>query len=235
MSPRALGLLVLSLVPLFLVSIFLLRHPMGREPGRAAAPALLAAPTPVSSTTPAPPAPAAEAAASAEAALRQIEEELLLAIRQAAAKPDPKKASEALLDVCLRLAVVDPAAAVALATEFNLDPLAGALFPNLLQQWAGRDLAAALAWAERQPPGALRDQVYARLAFVRGPIDPPDALRLVDLISSETDKDEAALSVLHPWAQKDLAQAMTWVRRLPTGPLRTRALAELESNAFAAR
>jgi hypothetical protein len=160
------------------------------------------------------------------------EDALLRLIADARRETNPAARHERLAAICLHWAAFDPAAAVALAADLKLDPLHGALLPNLSQQWAENDFPSASAWADRLPAGDLRDQVFARLAFIRAQTSPSSAADLVaKKIRPGPEQDEAALSVLHPWARRDLAAALAWVRRLPAGDLRDRALTELEQAA----
>ncbi len=156
------------------------------------------------------------------------EEELLRRIEAARTESDPACRNELLTVICLRWADFDPPAALALALDLKLDPLSGALLPNLAQQWAARDFSAALVWAEGLPEGELRDQVYSRLTYERARKDPVGAARLLAGIRPVgTEREEATLTVVHAWAMRDPAGAHAWVESLPAGSLRERARAEL--------
>jgi hypothetical protein len=156
------------------------------------------------------------------------EETLLALISAAQRETDPAKRHERLVAVCLHWAGFDPPAAIALASELGLDPLDGQLVPNLAQQWAGRDFPAALAWAGRLPAGELRDHVYSRLAYECAQTDPAAATRLLTgMRSTGPDRDEAAITIVHAWALRDIDAARAWADGFPAGPLRERAGAEL--------
>ena len=177
-----------------------------------------------------PPAPAATAAETRLPPAPSVADEdvLLDLLEEARRDPDSARRREKLATICLRWAGFDPPGAIELAADLRLDPLEGALVPNLAQQWAERDITAARDWAARLPQGALRDQVRARLVYVLGQAEPAEALRLAEKISAASEREEAVLSVLHPWARGHPAPALAWVRGLPDGPLRSRALGELE-------
>jgi hypothetical protein len=99
---------------------------------------------------------------------------------------------------------------------------------SLAQQWAIADTPGALAWAGNLPASGERDQFLSRIAFVESQENPVAAASLVvDQISPGSAQDEAAMSVLHQWAGRDLTAAADWVARFPEGPLRTRARNEL--------
>ena len=156
------------------------------------------------------------------------EEALLLQIEAARGEADPVHRAGLLTNICLRWADFDPPAAIALALELKLDPLGGALLPNLAQQWASRDFSAARAWAQNMPAGELRDQVYSRLAYELAHENPPEAARLLaGMRPAGPARDEATIMVVHAWALRDPAGARAWVEVMPPGSLRERARVEL--------
>jgi hypothetical protein len=135
----------------------------------------------------------------------------------------------ALESICYGLAESNPARAVKLATSFRLQDRPRAVLENLVQQWAVADVPSALAWATNQPAGEQRDECMARVALVYSRSVPADAARLVvEQIPPGAVQTESAMMVLHQWATQDLAAAASWVDAFPDGPLRVRAVAELE-------
>ncbi len=139
------------------------------------------------------------------------EEELLQLLAEARKEADASRRREMLAAICLRWAGFDPAAALRLALDLRLDPLEGALLPNLAQQWAARDFSTTLGWAGRLPAGELRDAVYSRLVYERARIDPRAAKDLLaEMRAGETARQEAALTVLHFWADRDPESARAW-------------------------
>jgi hypothetical protein len=157
-------------------------------------------------------------------AARDLEAALAWALEISPTEPR----AEALEAVCFGLAESDPASAVALAATVSLHERPGAILENLIQRWAGADSVAALAWANAQPAGELRDHLVARIAFVRAAKAPAEAARLiVENIPSGAIQAEATMTVIHLWARRDFAATAGWVERFPSGALRERAFDEL--------
>jgi hypothetical protein len=104
------------------------------------------------------------------------------------------------------------------------------LLDNLAQSWAERDESAAYAWATSKPPGENRDRLLQRIAYTQANSDPVSAARLVaEQISPGEIQSEAAISVLHQWAQRDTAAAMAWAQSFSVGDLHDRAIKEVEN------
>jgi len=135
---------------------------------------------------------------------------------------------------CLALAERDPLAAMEMATTNHLQDVDSGLAASLISQWAGQDFDRAYQWTRTQEPGAWRDDMLARLAYVRAQTDPIAAARLVatDMSASPT-RDEAVISVIHQWALRDARGAAFWAQSLPDEILRQRASAEIAGLAAA--
>ena len=133
--------------------------------------------------------------------------------------------------LCPELIAVSPLAAVTLAESCvgeGADEAANHLLDNMAHQWAEADFAAASAWALGRPAGATRDRVLQRVAFVQARTDPCAAARLVfETMSPGPRQNEAALSVLHQWAQQDVGAALAWAETFVSDDLRARALEEV--------
>ena len=130
---------------------------------------------------------------------------------------------------CLALAGRDPLAAMELALRENLCANDPGLLPSIFLRLAGCDFAAAQEWAERQEAGDWRDDLLARLAYLRAQTDPLAAARIaVTDLAPGPRRDEAILSVVHQWALRDPEGAALWAGSMPEGALRRRALAEVE-------
>ncbi len=150
--------------------------------------------------------------------------------------PDATERNSTLTDVCFQVAQTDARHAVEIAEENGLGAGRGAVLENLVQQWAGQDVAAAYAWTLERPAGEERDQMMGRLAYVQSQSEPAAAANVVvDQIPSGSIQNEAAMSVLHQWALRDMASATAWVDRFPPGALRDRAELELKGLAAYAR
>ncbi len=144
--------------------------------------------------------------------------------------PEPALSPELSLERrCLALAEHDPIEAMEFALNHHLLETQPGLLENLTGQWASHDFKAAHEWLRKQEPGDWRDQLMARVAYVGSQSDPAAAAQIVSTEMAPGPKqNEAAISVLHQWAQRDSAAAAAWVDAFPPGDLRTRAQAELE-------
>lgn len=130
---------------------------------------------------------------------------------------------------CLALAERDPREALVLAIESHLGDTKPGLIGNLTAQWAARDFDAALAWVRQMESGDQRDELFARLVFVASKSDPAAAAHLViGEITPGSRQEEAAISVLHQWALRDLPAAAAWAAAFPAGELSERARSEIE-------
>jgi len=143
--------------------------------------------------------------------------------------PIGEERNRALEAVCLGLAETSPGSAVQMAMSLHLNDGSSAVVENLVQQWASADAPAALAWAETLSPGQQQNEFAMQIAYALSKIDPVDAARVaVEQIPPGEMQDEAVMSVLNQWANQDLVAAVNWVKTFPAGPLRDRALNELE-------
>lgn len=132
------------------------------------------------------------------------------------------------------LAEEDPRAALLAAEKLPPAPNSVHLRGVLLQRWAARDFAAALAHADALPVGDAREEMFARLAFVLAGSLPAEAAAIVARdMSPGPARTEAAISVLHRWSRSDPAAAARWAALFPDGALRERAARELAGPAAA--
>ena len=149
---------------------------------------------------------------------------------------DENERASTLTDVCFQVAPTNAPQAIAMAEEHGLGSVPGAVLENLVQQWAGQDLPAASSWVLNQPAGPQRDQMLQRLAYVESQTEPAAAADLVvEQIPSGPIQNEAAMTVLHQWATRDLVAATAWVNAFPPGALRDRAETELRGLAAYSR
>lgn len=147
----------------------------------------------------------------------------------AAGAPEERERHSAVADVCFQVAQADAAQAVEIAGRHGLGSAPGAVLENLVQQWAGQDLAGAAGWIQRLPAGEQRSAMLERLAYVQAKTEPAAAASLVvEQIPAGPIQDEAVMAVLHQWAMRDLGAAARWLRRFPPGSLRERAERELQ-------
>jgi hypothetical protein len=129
----------------------------------------------------------------------------------------------------LDLAQRDPRKAVQAAIDTRLCDTDAGLLDNLTAQWADRDFAGAHDWVRQQEAGDWHEELTAHIAFICSKSDPAAAAQIVvEEMTPGPRQDEAAISVLHQWAQSDLEAAAAWANAFPEGNLHRRALAEIE-------
>jgi hypothetical protein len=140
---------------------------------------------------------------------------------------DAGERGQAISNVALELVQSDPLQAVRLLErQFTADMPAGVL-EGVVQQWAEKSYADALAWSATLPPGARRDLVLQRLVFVRANQNPMDAVRLAEEAFADSQKQTDALaSIALNWGSRDPMSAREWARTLG-GRARERVDAEL--------
>jgi hypothetical protein len=89
-----------------------------------------------------------------------------------AATDAPASREVLLVRRCLTFAERDPLSAMEMALAENLCATDPGLRANLLLRWAAQDFSAAYEWTESQEGGAWRDDLLARLGYVRAQKDP---------------------------------------------------------------
>jgi hypothetical protein len=138
------------------------------------------------------------------------------AVNWARSLPDAAERDATLIDIANGLSSVDPARGVELRESFTLSTQPDSALSNLVQQWAGYDFDAALAWTNARAPGAQRDDLLQRLIYVRAAAgDPASAAQLVTESSLAGDARTAAISsVAQEWARLDGTAALEWLRSL---------------------
>jgi len=140
--------------------------------------------------------------------------------------PDGDERDDAVQAACLGLGQKDPRRAIEAAQQLQAP---GGVAENIVQQWAASDFKSALKFVADQPAGDDRDKMIHRVVYVLASTDPSDAAGLVlEQIPAGSAQDEAVMTVLNEWAYKDFKSAIQWVETFPDGPLRERAVKELE-------
>ena len=133
----------------------------------------------------------------------------------------------AFYDACFAAGEKNPAEAIHAWESFDFKD-DDQVMANLVQSWAGKDLAAAQVWVGARPPSLQRDQAMARIAFVLAQTKPALAANLVIReLPPGPAQTEAIISIIQQWAKADLPGASTWVQQFPLGPLAERAKNEL--------
>jgi hypothetical protein len=151
------------------------------------------------------------------------------ALAWAARITDAAQRQQAQEIICLTLAQREPRRAVQTSIDTGLCDTDAGLLENLTAQWAASDFSAAHDWVREQEASDWRDDLVARVAFAGSQSDPASAAQLVvGEMAPGPKQNEAAISVLHQWALRDLDAAASWANAFPEGNLRTRALSEIE-------
>jgi len=133
-----------------------------------------------------------------------------------------------LIEVTKQLAETDPATAMTAVESHHLGDYDQSVMEDLAMVWSRVDLPGAQAWAVRLPAGVQRDEIISRIAFMAARTAPEEAARwVVANIPAGSVQTEAAISVLHQWAQQDFAAAKAWAEQFPPGSIHERAQAEL--------
>ena len=128
-----------------------------------------------------------------------------------------------------QVAQTDTPGALELAQLLGLGTADGSL-EHLTQLWTEENPREAMAWIVTQPTGLNRDRLLSRIAWVRAQSEPAEAAGLVlDHMKAGALRDDAIIGVVRQWALRDPSGATTWVGEFQPGPLRTRALRELET------
>lgn len=131
--------------------------------------------------------------------------------------------------VCTQVAREDPIEAIQLALDYGVNKEAEEILTNLTARWAELDAPAALKWAASQSAGKQRDDLVLGIATVVLNNDPVKAAKLVlQEIPPGEGQNEAVFAILRLWAFKDMAGAKAWAEVFPEGPIRNRAVAELD-------
>jgi hypothetical protein len=143
------------------------------------------------------------------------------ALNWARSLPDAAERDATFIDIANGLSSVDPGRGVELREQFVAATRPDTALNDLVQQWAGYDFDAALAWTNARAPGAQRDDLLQRLIYVRAAAgDPADAARLVTESSLSGEARTAAIaSVAQEWASRDGDAAQEWMQWLEPATL----------------
>ena len=147
----------------------------------------------------------------------------------AAQLPDAPERAEARTRIISSLAEFAPEEAMKAAMTENETAQGDILIANVAQAWARLDPAAARKWTLNLPPGARRDGCVARIAMAEAQSFPGDAARFALLrLPDGPVLDETILAIVHRWAGRNAGAARRWAESFPAGPLRERALREVD-------
>jgi hypothetical protein len=138
---------------------------------------------------------------------------------------DPGAKQSGLTCIAYEAARVDPVQAMNLAVELPACRERNDLISHTAAQWAAVDPQAAVSWVRRIPDAELRLQVLGRVAIEWADQDPAAAASLAATeLSDACTQDNAVVSIVERWAEKDPKGALAWVQQFPTGILRQVAL-----------
>ena len=133
--------------------------------------------------------------------------------------------------VCQQIARTDPVSAIAAAERTGVVRDNPDFIPYLVEVWADKDAPSALSWVRAQPEGEIRNEYMSKVVFKMAQGAKYDsAVKLaLDEIPAGVQQDDALITIVNQWAQKDLESATVWVETFSiANPLRGRAFAELE-------
>ena len=152
----------------------------------------------------------------------------------ATALSDSTARSETLARICFHWAEHDPRGAVARARALRLEE--NGVLENLTQQWAGANMHAARQWVDGLPTSETKERLAVRIAYLLAQSAPESAADyiLASMPAGER-QTEAAIPVLHQWAQRDRTAAAAWAQQFPAGELRDRAVHEITPDGLGTR
>lgn len=163
----------------------------------------------------------------AEQVQRHVRGDVAAALRWIAALPATERVAAA--EAAVReLERTDPAGALEIAEFFGLGAMGGRV-EHIVQLWTEENPRAAVNWVKSRSPGADRDRLAARAAWVLAQREPGSALQLVaDTVTNPAAQENARLAVVRQWALRDAAGATAEVTGWTDAALRTRAMYEIE-------
>ncbi len=126
------------------------------------------------------------------------------------------------------IAQTQPEEAIRLAMGLPNGSAREALIAHSALEWAANDPQAAAKWAEGTKPGAAREKALRAVATALGDTDPIAAATLaLNSMKAGRPMEDALVSIVQRWAQKDPANAAAWVAQFPDGSLRDAAVDNL--------
>jgi len=119
----------------------------------------------------------------------------------------------------------DPVQGLNLAAQLPVSQSRDELLVQGARQWAVHAPEAAAQWAAQIDPGETRDRLISAICTAWSENDPEKAASLVlrELPAGKLQED-AAISILQRWTQKEPDKAMNWALDFPAGDLRETAL-----------
>lgn len=93
--------------------------------------------------------------------------------------------------------------------------------------WAEQNFSESLAWVHSLPDGDTKNNAMTQLGFETARTSPIDSLHIAFEIPASNSRDDLLIHGLKQWAIEDAEGASEWVKSIPAGPLRERALADV--------
>ena len=128
----------------------------------------------------------------------------------------------------------EPITALELAGQLPDSPERNEVVSQAASQWAATEPENAVEWATQINDESLRNIALSNIATVWAAADPIAAAALaVDSISPGRAQNDAVVSIVQRWVQKDAQATAAWVEQFPEGTLRDHAiegLAQLWTN-----
>ena len=146
------------------------------------------------------------------------------ALDRARALSDPRVRRQALQQVVSEWGSQDGVAAAKWLVGQSDRRLAGELAPQLIQQIAETDIAAAQALANQIPPGEARTRAIAGMVAGLANTDLPNALGVLEKLPAGAGKDEAMQQLAWVWGRQDPAAAAKYALTQPDTDGRSRML-----------
>jgi hypothetical protein len=143
---------------------------------------------------------------------------------------DGEPRQSATMGVGYAVAADEPVTALNLASALPASTERDDLLNYALSQWAAKDSAAAIQWADQIPDTTLRQQMLATAAVALAATDGPGAAAIVGTrIKPGPIQDRAAVAIVQQWAQTSPQAAANWVNLYPDSPVRTAAVQALNT------
>ena len=139
--------------------------------------------------------------------------------------PEAGERTAALLTIATELNRNDPSVALALAVDLPFSEARDEFIAQSAGGWAAGDFAKAAAWAAEIKDETLRHRVLGAMAVASAEKDPAAAATLAaQSLPAGRVQDDAVVSIVQHWVQKEPQQAAAWVTAFPPGHLRDTAL-----------
>ncbi len=93
-------------------------------------------------------------------------------------------------------------------------------FSGVLQEWVRSDFDGSLAWLQKRPEGTARNRMIRNLSYIAASDNPENALRLVDLVTSNSGQDDMLQDIARVWSRNDPAAARQWAQSQTDGSVK---------------